>query len=266
VNRAALLPALALLLVAAAPASQHGDLGQETEHTVKPGETLLGIANRTEVSREAIIAANRLEAPFRVRTGQVLAIPRTQRHRVVAGDTPFNIAWRYAVSWPDVVIANNLKPGAVLRRGQVLLIPSVIPTRPDEPAASPEAPTARFLWPLDGTVRRGFVKPGRNAHPGIDIVARAGTAVRSAAAGRVIFAGEEPQQYGNLVVVDHGDGWHSAYAFLDRATVREGERVRAGERLGLVGHTGKATQDELHFEVRRDNRPVDPAPLLPERK
>ena len=257
------ISAAALLLVAAAP--QHGDVGQETEHTVKPGETLLGIANRAEVSREAIIAANRLEAPFTVRTGQVLAIPRTRRHRVVAGDTAFNIAWRYAVSWPDVAIANNLQPDAKLRRGQILLIPSVIPPRPDEPVAAPETPATRFAWPLSGTVRRGFVKSGRTAHPGVDIVAPAGTAVRATAAGRVIFAGQEPQQYGNLVVVDHGSGWHSAYAFLDRATVHEGERVRAGERVGLVGRTGKATRDELHFEVRRDNRPVDPAPLLPER-
>lgn len=267
--RAALLAAAALLLAAAAPPrerQERGDVGQETEHTVKPGETLLGIANRAEVSREAIIAANRLVAPFTVRTGQILQIPRTRRHRVAAGDTPFNIAWRYAVSWPDVAIANNLEPGAKLRRGQVLLIPSVIPPQPDQPAASPELPATRFAWPLSGTVRRPFAKSGRTAHPGIDIVAPAGTAVRAAAAGRVIFAGEEPQQYGKLVVVDHGGGWHSAYAFLDRATVREGERVRAGERIGLVGRTGRATRDELHFEVRRDNRPVDPAPLLPERK
>lgn len=257
-KRAALLSALALLLVAAAPE-------QETVHTVKAGETLHGIANRAQVSREAIIAANRLEEPFTVRTGQVLAIPRTRRHRVVAGDTAFNLAWRYGVSWGDIAVANNLDAEAKLRRGQTLLIPSVIAPPRDEPAAAPSTTTPRFAWPLGGTVRRGYVKSGRGAHPGIDLVARAGTAVRAAAAGKVVFAGEEPQQYGNLVVVDHGDGWHSAYAFLDRATVREGERVRAGERVGLVGRTGRATRDELHFELRRDNRPVDPAPLLPER-
>ena len=81
----------------------------------------------------------------------------------------------------------------------------------------------------------------------------------------MIFAGEEPQQYGRMVIIDHGGGWHSAYAFLGRITVEEGERVRASERVGLVGHSGQATRDELHFEVRRGNRPVDPVPLLPER-
>jgi murein DD-endopeptidase MepM/ murein hydrolase activator NlpD len=266
-----LLPMLALLLVAAAPE-------KETEHNVASGETLHGIANRAGVSREAIIAANGLQAPYIVRTGQVLQIPRTQRHRVAAGDTQFLLAWRYGVTWQDIAIANNLKPDAPLRRGQQLLIPSVIvpprersavrtppPPPPIKAATRPAlAAASRFAWPLSGTIRRGYSSASRTEHPGLDIVARAGTAVRAAAEGRVIFAGTEPQQYGNMVIVDHGGGWHSAYAFLSRITVREGDRVKATERVGLVGHTGQASRDELHFEMRRDNRPVDPAPLLPE--
>ncbi|MGN6356448.1 MAG: peptidoglycan DD-metalloendopeptidase family protein [Novosphingobium sp.] len=264
-----LLAAMTLLLVAASPET-------ETEHTVAPGETLHGIANRAKVSREAIIAANGLREPYVVRTGQVLQIPRTQRHRVAAGDTPFLLAWRYGVTWQDIAVANNLDADAKLRRGQQLLIPSVIvPPRerstvrvppPIRPASRPStAETGRFAWPLSGTIRRGYSSAGRTEHPGLDIVAKAGTAVRAVADGRVIFAGEEPQQYGTMVIVDHGGGWHSAYAFLNRVTVKEGERVKATERVGLVGHTGQATRDELHFELRRDNRPVDPLPLLPER-
>lgn len=264
-----LLPALALLLVAASPET-------ETEHTVTSGETLHGIANRAKVSREAIIAANGLKEPYVVRTGQLLQIPRTQRHRVVAGDTPFLLAWRYGVTWRDIAIANNLDDEAKLRRGQQLLIPSVIvPPRersavsvppPSRPAPRPaNAEANRFAWPLIGTIRRGYSSASRTEHPGLDIAAKAGTAVRAVAEGRVIFAGEEPQQYGTMVIVDHGSGWHSAYGFLSRVTVKEGDRVKATERVGLVGKTGQATRDELHFELRRDNRPVDPLPLLPER-
>lgn len=266
-----ILPALAVLLMAAAPETE-----TETEHTVTPGETLLGIANRAKVSREAIIAANDLQEPYVVKTGQVLLIPRTQRHRVVAGDTPFLLAWRYGVTWRDIAIANKLGDDAVLRRGQLLLIPSVIvPPRersavavppPPRPSARPaDAEASRFSWPLSGTVRRGFSSASRTEHPGLDITAKAGTAVRAVADGRVIFAGEEPQQYGQMVIVDHGGGWHSAYAFLARTTVKEGDRVKATERVGLVGHTGQASRDELHFELRRANRPLDPLPLLPER-
>jgi murein DD-endopeptidase MepM/ murein hydrolase activator NlpD len=271
-TKLALLPAFALLLIAASPE-------QETEHQVAARETLVGIANRAGVSREAIIAANNLQPPYLVRTGQVLIIPRTQHHRVAKGDTPFLLAWRYGVTWQDIAIANNLRQDVPLRRGQQLLIPSVIPPprerssaravalpappRPISRTAGAEA--ARFAWPLSGTIRRGYSSAGRTEHPGLDITARAGTAVRAAAEGRVIFAGLEPQQYGKMVIVDHGGGWHSAYAFLSRITVHEGDRVRAAERVGLVGRTGQATTDELHFEVRRGNRPVDPLPLLPDR-
>ncbi|MFT4027342.1 MAG: M23 family metallopeptidase [Novosphingobium sp.] len=275
-----LLSALALLLVAAAPAP---DAATETEHKVVAGETLHGIANRAGVSREAIIAANSLTPPFTVRIGQILTIPRTQRHRVVKGDTAFLLAWRYNVTWRDIAIANNLPADSKPRVGQVLLIPSMtVPPRERtpairsriEPAPSPartEAArrepqaAARFAWPLGGTIRRGYSSANRTEHPGLDITARAGTAVRAAAEGQVLFAGLEPQQYGNMVILDHGGGWFSVYAFLSRVTVKEGERVKAAERVGLVGRTGQARGDELHFELRRDNRPVDPVPLLPER-
>jgi murein DD-endopeptidase MepM/ murein hydrolase activator NlpD len=81
----------------------------------------------------------------------------------------------------------------------------------------------------------------------------------------VLFAGTEPRQFGRLVVIEHEGGWQSAYAFLSRITVKEGEEVRQGERIGLSGRTGMASSPELHFELRRANRPVDPAEHLPER-
>ncbi len=71
-----------------------------------------------------------------------------------------------------------------------------------------------------------------------------------------------PERFGNLVVIDHGSGWHSAYGHLDKVTVKTGEKVRAGERIGLGGSTGEATGTELHFEIRKDGQPVDPAPKL----
>jgi len=141
------------------------------------------------------------------------------------------------------------------------------------PAAATPAPTpgvqpapARFAWPLSGNVTREFAPRNRTSdyHDGIDIAAAKGTAVRATAAGKVAFAGEEPSQFGRLVVIDHGNGWQSAYAFLDRITVEEGEDVRQGERIGLSGQTGRARGPELHFELRRENRPVDPQAQLPQ--
>ncbi|MEJ5975203.1 M23 family metallopeptidase [Novosphingobium sp. PS1R-30] len=275
-KRAALLAAAAALLVAAGeplPAER------ETEHVVTAGETLMGVANRAKVPRVLIIEANGLKAPYALRTGQKLKIPRTRRHTVARGDSGFTVAYRYAVPWKDIAVANGLSEDAPLKPGQVLLIPTLIATADPAPpasaasaAASAAAATAAsatkiFGWPLQGTVRRGFTaRTESDYHDGIDIRTPVGTAVRASAPGKVLFAGAEPRQFGNLVVIDHGNGWTSSYAFLSRVTVSENEDVRAGERIGLSGRTGMAKGPELHFELRRNNRPIDPAEELPEAK
>ncbi len=278
-RRFALIAALAPLLMAA---DEPLPANRETEHVVKPGETLSGIAQRAAVPRILIVEANRLTAPYALRAGQKLTIPRTRHHTVARGDTKFTIAYLYGVSWPDLAVANGIDAAAALKPGQKLLIPTLVAPPPEAtataaaatpaPAASPSAAAAapaapRFTWPLSGNVRRGFTARGRTSdyHEGLDIPVRDGTAVRASAAGKVLFAGNEPRQFGNLVVVDHGGGMQTAYAFLSRVTVKEGEDVRQGERVGLSGHTGRARGPELHFEVRRGNRPVDPLPLLPSR-
>ncbi len=268
----ALLAVLAPLLIAAGEPVLPPD--QETEHVVKPNETLSGIAQRAGVPRILIIEANRLTEPYALRAGQKLTIPRTRRHTVGAGDTRFTISYLYGVPWQDIAVANGIEPSAALKPGQKLLIPSVIAVPPEatpgaaaSSAPAETAPATRFVWPLAGNVRRGFTARGRNPnyHEGLDIPVPDGTAVRASAAGKVLFAGEEPRQFGKLVVVDHGGGVQSAYAFLSRITVKEGDAVRQGERVGLSGHTGLARGSELHFEIRRNNRPVDPAGLLPPR-
>jgi murein DD-endopeptidase MepM/ murein hydrolase activator NlpD len=263
-KRAALLPALALLVMAAGDPPPPEE---ETEHVVQAGETLYGIANRSRVPRVLIAEANGLKPPYTLRTGQKLTIPRTRHHTVKRGETGFTIAYSYAVPWSDIAVANSIDADARLRPGQKLLIPTII----DQPASASAAPSdsaipaPRFAWPMAGRVRRGFAprSVGESYHDGLDITAREGDAVRAVAAGKVLFAGREPRQFGNLVVVDHGDGWASAYGFLSRVTVKKDEDVRAGERIGLAGHTGLAKGTELHFELRRNNRPVDPADLLP---
>ena len=132
-------------------------------------------------------------------------------------------------------------------------------------AATTAATSTKLAWPVAGNVRRGFTARGAGSpHDGIDITAAAGTAVRSAAAGKVIFAGTKGD-YGNLVVVEHGPKLHTAYGFLSQITVKPGEQVNRGERIGMVGRTGLAKGDELHFEVRRSDKPVDPKGELAEK-
>lgn len=262
-RRPAALAYAALLLLAATEPVIPPE--KATEHVVRPGETLMGIANRAKVPRVLIAEANGLTPPYVVRVGQKLRIPRTRRHKVVRGETGFTIAYNYAVPWRDIAVANGIDADAAIRPGQTLLIPTLLDRPEPEPAPAPQvASSARFAWPISGPIRRGFTARGSSDyHDGLDITAREGTAVRAAAAGKVIFAGKEPRQFGNLVVVDHGDGWHTAYGFLSRITVTKDEEVRRGERIGLVGRTGLAKGSELHFEVRRSERPVNPNAQLP---
>lgn len=253
----------------ARPATGPGTPAIET-HVVAAGETLGGIANRVRVPRVLIAEANHLKPPYTLRAGQKLLIPRTRHHTVKAGETGFGIAYQYAVPWESIAVANGLDEGAQVKQGQKLLIPTVLTVPDPAPSATatpnPQATSsaARFAWPLAGEVRRGFRTSGEGGrHDGLDIVAPKGAAVRAAAAGTVIFAGSEDSQFGNLVVVDHGDGWHSAYGSLGRVTVKKGHKVARGERIGLVGDTSITRRTELHFELRRNGEPVDPAAELP---
>ena len=262
---------------------------KESVHLVSEGETLGGIANRAKVPRVLIAEANGLKPPYAVRQGQKLLIPRTRHYKVKPGDSGFDIAYRHAVPWSQIAVANGLDADAPVKVGKELLIPTVFD--PQQPSQASTANTAavktaatadavataavaaagtpggkpRFAWPLEGTVRREWRSTATaNHHDGLDIVAPQGAGVRAAAGGTVIFAGEEEDQFGNLVVLDHGNGWNTAYGFLSKITVKQGSRVASGERLGLVGNTGKARGSELHFEVRQDGAPIDPRPMLPE--
>lgn len=274
-------------------ATMPDDPATETSHIVKAGETLGGIAARAQVPRILIIEANGLTAPYGVRAGQVLVIPRRRTHVTKPGETGFAIAMDYGVPWSKIATANGLDPKARVRAGQKLAIPILTKATPPPPLApgardededdtlGPRIAGApvRFAWPAAGKVRRGFVPRAKGAssrelgqnsgktspHDGIDITGAKGDPVRAAAPGLVWYAGKEPNLYGNVVIIDHGSGWFSAYAKLLKVTVKKGDPVRAGERVGLIGNTGSTPTTELHFEVRRKTVPVDPLKLLPQR-
>lgn len=249
-KRIALALVVPFLLAAGNPAT-------ETEHVVEAGETLDGIANRAKVPPAVIAAANGLVEPYVLKTGQTLQIPRQRVHTVRPGETAFAIALQYGVPFDNVAIANGLKKPYPIRAGQRLIIPAVLKSPPrqqtrDEPY---------FRWPHDGEVLAGFSA----THDGIDIAANPLEMVRASASGTVLFADSEPTRFGRQVLIDHGDGWHTSYGHLARVTVSKGEFVKSGERIGLAGDAGVATRTELHFEIRKDGRDVDPQSKLPRR-
>jgi murein DD-endopeptidase MepM/ murein hydrolase activator NlpD len=131
-------------------------------------------------------------------------------------------------------------------------------------SGTPSGPV-RFLRPLNVPMGDGFgYPPGHNGarHDGIDFPAAAGTPIGAAGVGTVISAGWNSGGYGNLIVIQHRLGYQTWYAHMSSFAVGTGARVSGGVRIGYVGSTGHSTGPHLHFEVRHNGQPIDPAPLL----
>jgi murein DD-endopeptidase MepM/ murein hydrolase activator NlpD len=116
-----------------------------------------------------------------------------------------------------------------------------------------------FIWPVEGTLLSAFgPKPGKRFNDGVNIAAPAGTPVRAAASGVVIYTGNELRSFGNLILIRHASGWSSAYAHTESVRVRRNQRVEKGAVIATVGRSGSVACPQLHFELRREAKAVDP--------
>lgn len=213
-------------------------------YTVKPGDTLTAVAARMGVSAAALASANGIEPDARLVAGTVLKRPDP-------------------ADMPLVDKASSRRPPANARPAlapRAPLLPRTVP----EPVHQPEPGTPTLVWPTSGALVAHF---GARVHGqpdnGIDLAALPGMTVRAAATGEVIFAGTEPERFGQLIVIDHGDGWATAYAYLGKVLIKQGAHVRAGEPIARIGASGEAKKPTLHFELRHANVPQDPVPALP---
>ena len=128
----------------------------------------------------------------------------------------------------------------------------------------PQVPVSvAFRRPVTGRIIAGFgPQPNGLRNDGLNFIAPPGSPVRAAADGTVAYVGNEVPGFGNLVLIRHDGGWVSAYAHNERVLVADGEPVQQGDRIALVGNTGRVTRPQLHFELRRNGEPVDPLPLI----
>lgn len=125
------------------------------------------------------------------------------------------------------------------------------------------ASSGKFIWPVRGKVISGFGRRGTGAHnDGINILAEPGSPVKAADGGVVVYAGNELAGYGNLLLVRHPSGYVTAYAHTKKILVERGDRVKQGETVALVGSTGDVDRPQLHFEIRKGDRAVDPKNYL----
>jgi murein DD-endopeptidase MepM/ murein hydrolase activator NlpD len=233
---------------------------QISVYTVHQGDTLSEIAQMFDVSVKTIVWANDIKNN-KINPGQVLVIlPVTGiRHTVVKGETLASIAKKYKGDIDEIAQYNDIENG-VVAVGDTLLIPdgemlaapatvksSTTRTSPLRGAGGPRI-DSYYTWPVNG----GVLTQSLHGYDAVDIGASTGTGILASAGGVVIVARSSGWNggYGSYVVIQHPNGTQTLYAHMSAVFVSVGDIVAAGQSIGSIGATGKATGPHLHFEVR----------------
>lgn len=220
--------------------------GKPGYYTVKPGDTMIRIGLEQGQNWRDVVRWNAIENPNLIEVGQVLRVVPPQADAAALasqGVAPTKVESKPLDGEPAA--AGAAAPAAVVA-------PPPAAQADDEPA---------WAWPSAGTVLAGF-EEGRQK--GLAISGKAGDPVLAAADGRVVYAGSGLRGYGNLVIVKHNNTYLTAYAHNQALLVKEDQAVRRGQRIAEMG-SSDAERVQLHFEIRRQGKPVDPARLLPAR-
>ncbi|RMD69280.1 MAG: LysM peptidoglycan-binding domain-containing protein [Gammaproteobacteria bacterium] len=195
------------------------------------------------------------------------------------GDTLYGIAWKYRLDPRTLARWNRIPPPYIIYPGQRLRLtpPKSTPARPlpsktpktrKAPPPPPRKAVAKkgipWTWPAFGRVISTF-SPRDPNRKGIDIAGRKGQLVYAAAPGKVVYSGSGLVGYGKLIIIKHNENYLSAYAHNERLLVKEGDQVRAGQPIAVMGKTG-TDRVKLHFEIRYRGKPVDPLKFLPKNR
>lgn len=269
-------------------------------YTVRKGDTLYSIARETGRDPKDLAAWNNLDAPGSLRIGQLVRVvppdgaAATAVAKPIAGPAQVEIkplAGTAAIPEAQHAVAEGVKrepkggkqpysPQALAmlqRKDEVPSSPAaetppVAAVKPEtKPETKPEAkPEGRggennsgidWMWPGDGKVLSEFSEPNNK---GVDLAGKAGDPVLAAAGGRVMYVGSGIRGYGNLVIIKHTNGYLSAYAHNRKILVKENQSVARGQKIAELGDSD-ADRAKLHFEIRRQGKPVDPMQYLPPR-
>ena len=229
--------------------------GKAGYYTVKPGDTLIRIGLEHGQSWKDIARWNGLDNANLIEVGQVLRVATPGAaaptgNAVVAADS--GVVTRPVTSSPlaPLSAASAAKPGA-----------SAAAPAPAAPVTAANEDDMPFIWPSSGPLLAGFDE-ARNK--GYDIGGKAGDSVLAAADGRVVYAGAGLRGYGNLVILKHNNTYLTAYAHNQTLLVKEDQNVRRGQKIAEMGSTD-TDRVKLHFEIRRQGKPVDPVRYLPSR-
>lgn len=251
-------------------------------YTVRKGDTMFLIGYITGKDVREIAALNNLSEPYQLRVGQILKVNNSGTTSVAAqpktqpSNTPIEPSVTYTAGpngtayGSDGTITGPIKAGVgtpTTPVGTTYTPPSATPTVSTTPATPIPAQmpavssSVKWQWPTQGRVVANF-SAADGGNKGIDIAGTKGQAVKAAAAGRVVYAGNALQGYGNLIIIKHNDDFLSAYAHNDSIKVDEQDNVKAGDTIATLGSTG-TNSNKLHFEIRYQGKSVDPMRYLP---
>lgn len=268
-------------------------------HSVAEGDTLWRISQRYNLPMRDIMDLNHLRPPYNLDIGDRLKLPPPREYRVRSGDTLYAVSRLFNVEMSQIARLNHLSAPYRINEGQTLRLPSpagvkttrIVVADTSGPAKPGHKPTktsfvssqkkkaakkivlsnvpkrstgnGKFMKPVDGRIISSYgPKKGGLHNDGVNIKAPRGTPVRAAENGVVVYAGSQLQGYGNLVLVRHEGRMMTAYAHLDRVLIKKGQTLKRGESLGTVGSTGSVDTSQLHFEVRKGSKALNPSVYL----
>ena len=260
-----------------APATDNSASAVETRgptYTVKPGDSLIQIALDFGQNWRDVARWNSLADPDHIEVGQVLKVtaPVGETTTTTVATTTTTATFKPLPPITPAARASDAKPGDMKASGTAIALPptttAASPSVPLTGAATPPAPTVHdndddptWAWPAAGPVLAPF---DDSKTKGLAIAGKAGDPVYAAADGRVVYAGSGLRGYGNLVIVKHKGNYLTAYAHNQALLVKEDQVVKRGQKIAEMGSTD-TDRVQLHFEVRKQGKPIDPAKLLPPR-
>ncbi len=243
-----------------APVGEMGISGVhgEEHHMVARGDTLYSIAWRYGADFKDIATWNGISSPFKIFAGQRLVVkqPVDESRDVVKSPTRAPVVRKstkpQAKSKPNSSKTQHAKKSVHKATKQA--------ARPARDKAPSGRGAVQWRWPTQGTILRTF-STRVTGRKGIDIGGKRGQTIQAAAAGKVVYSGSGLVGYGKLIIVKHNDKYLSAYGHNDALLVKQGHFVKAGQNIAKMGLSGQRAQ--LHFEIRRDGKPVNPQKYLP---
>ena len=249
--------------------------------SVHRGDTLFSIAQAYKVDQSELVRLNALQAPYDLPENKLLKLPTpvvpAAVQTVMASDNQQLIFTPPVEPAKTTIVEEDLAPlTATDKPVETASLPSpaatsIAKTTPAPAAVKPAATkpvlgtgVPKFSWPSNGSTLSDFgPKEGGRHNDGINIGAPLGSPVRAAAGGEVVYTGDNVAGFGNLILVRHSGGFATAYAHVQNPLIKRGQSVTAGQAIAQIGKTGNVSTPQLHFEIRKGTKPVDPKGFLP---